>query len=347
MSVGELTNLYREGELDIHPEFQRFFRWSPEQKSRFVESLLLGIPIPSIFVYQRMDGVWDVIDGLQRISTILEFQGLLKDEAGDLLPASKLEGTEYLPALAGLSWDGDASESSLTPDQQRLIKRAAIDVKIVRRESDEATKFDLFQRLNTGGSQLSDQEVRNCLLIMAEPRYYRWLVELKRDEDFQTTIALSDRAASEQYDMELLLRYLLLKDLHEPELRGVGDLGDFLSREAVSRASRRWTDERHFMKVFSLLNEAAGDSAFRRYDTSKARFVGGFSVSAFEAATIGTYAHLEAWLAVPQETRGEALRDRLQTLWSADSYRDNSGSGIRASTRLPKTLPFAREHFRP
>src|SRR5437870_10728564 len=68
MSIGELINLYRDGELDIHPEFQRFFRWSNEQKSRLIESLLLGIPIPSIFVSQRENGVWDVIDGLQRLS---------------------------------------------------------------------------------------------------------------------------------------------------------------------------------------------------------------------------------------------------------------------------------------
>ena len=63
MSVGELVSMYKENELHIRPQFQRLFRWSPFQKSRFIESILLGIPIPSIFVYQRPDGVWDVIDG--------------------------------------------------------------------------------------------------------------------------------------------------------------------------------------------------------------------------------------------------------------------------------------------
>lgn len=72
MSIGEVVNLYRDDELDIHPEFQRFFRWTPFQKSRFIESLLLGIPIPSVFVNQREDGVWDVVDGLQRLSTTQE-----------------------------------------------------------------------------------------------------------------------------------------------------------------------------------------------------------------------------------------------------------------------------------
>jgi hypothetical protein len=73
MSIGEWISLYERSEIDIHPEFQRFFRWSPKQKSRLIESILLGIPIPQIFVAQREDGVWDVVDGLQRLSTIYQF----------------------------------------------------------------------------------------------------------------------------------------------------------------------------------------------------------------------------------------------------------------------------------
>lgn len=78
MSIGELLNLYRDDELDLHPDFQRFFRWTPEQKSRLIESILLGIPLPSVFVFQRTDGIWDVIDGLQRLSTILNLSAYLK-----------------------------------------------------------------------------------------------------------------------------------------------------------------------------------------------------------------------------------------------------------------------------
>ena len=73
MSIGELVNLYKDGDLEINPAFQRFFRWTDLQKTRLIESILLGIPIPSIFVAQRDDGVWDLVDGLQRISTILNF----------------------------------------------------------------------------------------------------------------------------------------------------------------------------------------------------------------------------------------------------------------------------------
>ena len=96
-----------------------------------------------------------------------------------------LKATEYLPSLAGAAWEDTAGAASLTPDQQRLIKRAAIDIKIVKRESDEDAKYDLFQRLNTGGSQLSDQEVRNCLLIMVRPEFYGWIRSLRDLDVFQ------------------------------------------------------------------------------------------------------------------------------------------------------------------
>lgn len=113
MSVGELMNMYRDGELDIHPEFQRYFRWSDLQKSRLIESLLLGIPLPSIFVAQRKeDGVWDVVDGLQRLSTIFQLTGILKDESGQLVPPLMLRKTKYLPSLEGKRWERDSPAHS-------------------------------------------------------------------------------------------------------------------------------------------------------------------------------------------------------------------------------------------
>src|SRR5687768_11282095 len=80
MSICEIQKHYLDVDLHIHPEFQRFFRWTNHQKSRWIESILLGIPLPSVFISQQQDGTWDVVDGLQRLSTILEFMGLLRDE---------------------------------------------------------------------------------------------------------------------------------------------------------------------------------------------------------------------------------------------------------------------------
>ena len=75
MSIGELAGLYERNELDVHPKFQRILRWSNAQKTRLIESILLRIPIPPIFVAQAQNGSWDVVDGVQRLGTIFEFRG--------------------------------------------------------------------------------------------------------------------------------------------------------------------------------------------------------------------------------------------------------------------------------
>jgi hypothetical protein len=291
-----------------------------------------------------------VIDGLQRLSTIFEFVGVLVNEDGGAVAASQLEATEYLPSLEGKRWDTDDG-SALTPEQQRLIKRAAIDIKIVKRESDDETKYDLFQRLNTGGSQLSDQEVRNCLLIMVERTYYVWLRELEAFEPFKRTVALSDRAVDEQYDLELLLRFLALKDATDEELRGIRDMNDFLTEASVEAAKDANYDRNNagagFRQTFELIDAALGDDAFRRYNPDADRFMGGFSVSAFEAMTAGVYANRNAWIALQEDDRSARLKEHAKQLWQDQVFRDRAGSGIRASSRIPHTVPQGRQLFAP
>ncbi|MDI6631218.1 MAG: DUF262 domain-containing protein, partial [Thermoanaerobacteraceae bacterium] len=142
MSVGELVSMYRDGELDLHPEFQRFFRWTDEQKSKFIESLLLGIPIPPIFVSERNDAKWDVIDGLQRLSTILQVMGELRNEDNEPLPPLELTRTRYLPSLEGKKWTAENSEQELPESARIKIKRARLDVNIVKSTSDEIAKYE-------------------------------------------------------------------------------------------------------------------------------------------------------------------------------------------------------------
>jgi len=107
MSIGELTNMYASGELIVRPEFQRFFRWTSLQKSRLIESVLLGIPIPSIFVAQTEDGKWELVDGLQRVSTLLQLQGELVTRDGKKMTPLVMEATSYLPALEGKVWQSE------------------------------------------------------------------------------------------------------------------------------------------------------------------------------------------------------------------------------------------------
>jgi hypothetical protein len=345
VSIGEWISLYERKELDIHPEFQRFFRWSPKQKSRLIESILLGIPIPPIFVAQRPDGVWDVVDGLQRLSTIFQFLGILRDEVGNPIEPLTLEPTKYLPSLEGHRWDDPANPAvSLTTTQRLIIKRSKIDASIILRESDERAKYELFQRLNTGGSPLSDQEVRNSILVMMNRDLYRWMSALAQDTAFQECIALSDRALDEQYDMELVLRFIVFRTMPEADLSAIGDMGEFLTDKAVELAERRDFDrsaeEAAFLLTFSTLQGELGSESFRRYDWQREKFVGGFSVSAFEAVALGVGYNSAAIQSSP-----DSMVDKVQQLWREPDFVNNSGSGVRASSRVPKIVPFARRLF--
>ena len=80
MSIGELAALYKDGDLNINPVYQRMFRWDMEQQSALIESILLQIPIPPIYVFQSEDGKWNLIDGQQRLSTIVKFMGIRKTD---------------------------------------------------------------------------------------------------------------------------------------------------------------------------------------------------------------------------------------------------------------------------
>ena len=345
VSIGEWISIYEKAELDIHPEFQRFFRWSPRQKSRLIESILLGIPVPQIFVAQRPDGVWDVVDGLQRLSTIYQFLGILKDEEGKVLPALTLEATKYLPSLKGRRWEDEAHpDECLTPTQRLLIKRSKIDVSIILKESDEAAKYELFQRLNTGGSMLSDQEVRNSILVMLNRKLYEWMKGLSRDQGFVSCVGLSDRAVDEQYDMELVLRFVVFRVLPPSALSNLGDLGDFLTDQATNLAENKAFDykaeEAAFRETFAILNQVLASDAFRRYDPAQGRFLGGFSVSAFEAVAIGM-----GYNSKKAKGKADQVVARVKAMWTDPEFTDNSGSGIRASSRVPKIIPYGRTKF--
>jgi hypothetical protein len=106
ITFGELANMYESGELVINPAYQRLFRWKRVQRTRFIESLLLGIPTPAIFVAETQDGVWELVDGLQRVSTVFEFMGVLKDPDGTPVRASRLREIEgaTIPGLGGKSY---------------------------------------------------------------------------------------------------------------------------------------------------------------------------------------------------------------------------------------------------
>jgi uncharacterized protein with ParB-like and HNH nuclease domain len=345
MSLGELSSLYRDEELDIHPEFQRFFRWTHLQKTKLIESILLGIPIPSIFVSQREDGVWDVVDGLQRLSTIFEFMGILKDENGDLVESSTLVATEYLPSLEGKKWESDQNENSFTSSQRLTFKREKLDMKIVKKESDENVKYELFQRLNTLGSKLSDQEVRNCLLVMINKPFYRWLKDLSLNADFLETLSLPERMIEEQYNMELALRFIILRELNVKEIKTTQDLGAFITDKMIgyTKAVDFNYDEESdvFNRTFKYLNDVHGDKVFKKYNFERSQFQGKFLLSAFESVAIGVGRNIGT---IESKTAAE-FNEKLIELWADPIFIAKTGSGINVTSRVPVIVPLGEEKF--
>ena len=342
MSIGELASLYENGEVDIHPEFQRFFRWDEYQKTRFVESIMLGIPIPPIFVSQRDDGVWDVVDGLQRLSTIYQFMGMLKDGDGELLPRLVLEKTKHLPSLEGKRWeDVENPNSSFEVAQRLYFKRAKLHVSIILRESDEFAKYELFQMINTGGSQLSDQEMRNCILVQRNPRMYEWLDDLAHYDNFIQCTVLTQRALEERYDQELVLRFITLRQVEKDELSTVGDVGEYLMAKMVERAdspSFNYAEESSaFRTTFDILHGSTGENSFRRFDPKKGRYVGGFLITPFEVIALGIGYNYANPL--------EEYEPLIRRFWTEGLATLRAGSGIRASTRIPETVPYGRALF--
>lgn len=342
MSIGEVISLYKEQDIDIHPEFQRIFRWSDDQKSRLIESILLGIPIPPIFVSQREDGIWDVIDGVQRLSTIFEFIGEYRDHDGHTLPPSTLKGTEYLPDLEGYTWDGPG-EKQFTKAMQRDVKRSKLEFRIIRKESDKDAKYDLFQRLNSG-SELSPQEARNCLLVMLNMALFEEITRLSQTSDFLACVPLSDAQEDRAYRQELVLRFFVQKDYD-----GVGselrqEHGEYITswmRKAAPKfaTSESPFDSDLFANTFSLLKTTLGEDSFRRWDGS--RHLGPFSIACFEFVTTGVAANLEKWSKAPDK-----LIDKVRSVWIARSeFRNNSGTGVSPRRRVPKLVTSSRSFF--
>jgi hypothetical protein len=205
MSFGELMNMYEDGDLFISPEYQRVFRWSLFQQTRFIESVLLGIPIPPIFVAEDDEGKWEVVDGLQRISTIFSFFGLLEG-----LPEknnSILTQGELVHELEGLTIN------SLPIKLKTTIKRSVCRVEIVKWDSTEDIRYELFNRLNTGASPLSDQEIRNCIFRSYPVDLNKILKEISEKPEFIELISPSDSKKEQMFLEELVLRYFAFKNL--------------------------------------------------------------------------------------------------------------------------------------
>lgn len=257
MSFGELMGLYENKELIISPEYQRAFRWSIFQQTRFIESILLGIPIPPIFVAEDSNSIWELVDGLQRISTIVSFFGLLED-----LPIKNnltLSEGEIVRELDGLSL------KNISVKLKTTIKRAVCRVEIVRWDSKNDMRYELFNRLNTGASPLSDQEIRNCIFRAYKVNLNNVLAEIAAMPIFIELIDPSSNKKDQMFLEELVLRYFAFKNFNGEFKKTVPQfLTEFMHDVSVGKIKFDLDLEKsNLIEFVTFLSGAYGKDVFR------------------------------------------------------------------------------------
>lgn len=338
MSVGELINLYNGGELKLNPAFQRLFRWDNEQKSSFIESILIGIPIPEIFVAQKQDGKWDIVDGVQRISTLLQLTGDL-DGKEHLV----LSETEYLPSLGGFTWE------TLPIEIKRILRRSKIGINIILTENSIQSQYELFKRLNTGGLHLEDQEIRNCLLIMIDEHFYEAINELKNYPNFIKCLTIREDRFDEEYHMELIIRYLIAKvdKVNYDEYNFSQDkLARFIDKEILRVIQLDDFDLSKeieiFKKTFDYLSETLGEDAFKKYNVIKSKFEGSFSNASFEAITSGLAENIEK---IRNKNKEEFINQIIE-IYKDERFNNASKRGVKAITRFKELTKLSKGYFK-
>jgi hypothetical protein len=192
---------------------------------------------------------------------------------------------------------------------------------------------------------LSDQEVRNCILIMVNREAYFWTEELAKEESFQICCPLPERLVLERYELELVLRFVLLHDVDISAISEVPDLGQFLTTEMRLQLLPDGKDLPQvagvFKRTFGMLQKSCGENALRKYDSQRDKFVGPFLISAFELVALGVAANIDF-----VESKGPAwLTAKIQGAWSDPRADGIYGQGVSTARRLPKTLALGRLIF--
>lgn len=322
-SFGEIVNLHNDREIIISPEYQRLFRWSDEQKSRLIESILVELPIPPIFLIEGEDGILELIDGLQRVSSVIQFLSPADIGKDPLI----LAGCDLIPQLNGKCFD----DLSLT-DRLR-IKRTAIRAVIIRKSGEELVKYELFKRLNTGGALLSPQEIRNCSsrMIAGGEEFYRTIQGLSAYPSFQAAIdRLPDAYKAQKGDEELVLRFFAVKNFKDGYKGNVEEWLDAYMEQVIfgRMAFDTAAETQSFQDVFDFIAANFGRDAFAR--TKNGEGTGRLAPAYFEAAVGGTLRSLPGAAAFD----ADELKRRLYGVYASEAFKEVTGPGANTIPKL-------------
>lgn len=336
-SFGELLNLHKDKEIIIRPEYQRLFRWSNEQRSRLVESILLGLPIPPIFLIENEDGILELIDGLQRTSSVLQFL----DHTAIDEPELVLTGCDILERL------NDETFVSLPTSDKLKIKRTPIRATIINKSGDSFVKYEMFKRLNTGGSLLSAQEIRNCSSRMVDggEEFYEAVQEMAAFPAFSSAISrLPDSSKEQRADEELVLRYFAVTTFRDGYKGNIEEWLDTFM-EGVLFGEIEFdigSSKARFERVFSLIEQKLQSQAFTRFNV-QGQATGRLAPAYFEAV-VAVFDEASDELEV---VSSEAALERLKGAFASDDFKEATGPGANTIPKLQARIDAVKAYLVP
>jgi AcrR family transcriptional regulator len=276
VTVDELLRRVEKGRIDVAPAYQRKFRWDKPRQSALVESIFLGIPVPPLFMATNASAgkpnSWEVVDGLQRVTTLVNFAGndLAREKIGLDGTPLKLEELDKLQTFEGYSFN------RLPDDLRTLFEDRPLKVVVLNDKSDRRVRFDLFERINTGGIKLSHQEVREC--VFRGP-FIELLEELAQRDDFNTLIHLSLNNQDDGTREEFALRFFAYLEKYEQFEHAVKEFLDEFTIASLKEpdVKRR---EREFDRTFSYLARCFPDGLKSRKGVTPVNMFEGVAVGA-------------------------------------------------------------------
>lgn len=205
--ISEYVNRYNDGKVILNPPYQRTFRWDMSTQSALIESILIGIPLPPIFAFSNENYNWEIIDGLQRTSTLIRFINSLSEPNEEI----RFEGCEILTDLNGKTMN------ELSPGVINNLKNARIRIELVEDNDDLYSQYLLFSRLNSNGEDLSPQELRNFLVYKLSPEFYSKMNNFRNDPNFVEAISMKKHRIQKQEDNEYILRFFICQMIMRDE----------------------------------------------------------------------------------------------------------------------------------
>jgi Protein of unknown function DUF262 len=247
ITVRQLYDMISESLIDVAPEYQRHFVWDELRQSQLIESMFLGIPVPSLFMATNKDSSWEVIDGLQRLTTIVNFVGdatTIKNvnPRGEKL---KIEGLEKFDSINGLTFE------DLPKSLQFMFQTRPVRITVLNDRSDFDTRYDLFERLNTGGVTLHPQEIRNCVYL---GEFNDFIKACSENKHFMSVVKVTKNAERTGNMDELVLKFFGYYEDRNSFLHGVKDfLNDYMAGKTTTFKNKSEL-KKVFDNTFSLLD---------------------------------------------------------------------------------------------